>query len=447
MKNKITFSYAKLAFALALPTMIQQFITAFGNLVDNLMIGVNGKDAINAVGASGQIFFVVMLIGFGVSAGVGVFIAQQYGSQKYEQMHYTFLIGIISVVAIGVVSAVVVYTFKGTFIGFFTKVESQHILSYDYLKIIVFTYPIFLISIVIAGAYRSCGNTIVPMIAGVIAIVINTTLNFLLINGNFGAPALGVQGAAIATLVARCIELLILIIIMERKHMPFRPKILDVFKIPFSLVVKIYKKALPLMMNEFLWGFGTVIIMGFYGSRNADDYTSVQMAYTTANLLFVVMSGFATAVGILVGQELGRQKLIEAKKHSEMLIQLALLTGLIVVGLAFILSFITPNLYNVSDEIRNNSANILRVIALFFPVYMILVTFFFVLRAGGDTTGVLIMDSLIMWICSIPLIFILTTYTAIPLILIFILVQCVDFIKLIAAVIIYRKYEWLKTLV
>lgn len=447
MENKITYSYIKMVFTLALPVMIQQFVTAFASLIDNLMVGTNGKDAINAVGASGNIFFVIMLLGYGVSNGVGIYLAQQYGSKEYKGMHHTFLIGIIVSLFIGVASAIVVYAFKPSLINIFTRVDSQHLLAYEYLKIAVFTYPVILVSISISGAYRRCGNTFLPMVAGVVAIVVNTILNYLLINGNFGFPELGVKGAAIATLIARIVEFIILLVIMEKKHMPFRPKFLDLFTIPKSLFLKVMNTSIPLTLNEFLWGLGMTFMMALYGYKTADNYTSVQMAYTTANLLFVVMSGFATAVSVLIGQELGRNELDGAKIHSIMLNKLAVFTGVLMFLIAIILSFITPNFYNVSDVIKDDSANILRIIGLYFPVYIITATLFFTLRSGGDVLGVLIVDGFFMWVVAIPMAFIFNRFFSLPIVLTFFIVQSSDIIKLIFINFRYKKYYWVKKLI
>lgn len=447
MKNKLTYDYVKMVFKLALPVMIQQFITAFASLVDNLMVGSNGKDAINAVGASGNIFFVVMLIGYGISNGVGIFLAQQYGSKQFQGMHYTFLIGIIGALLLGIISAGFVLNFKELLINIFTRVDAQHLLAYDYLEIAIFTYPIILVSMSIAGAYRRCGNTFLPMVAGVIAITINTGLNYLLINGNLGFPALGVSGAAIATLIARVIELIILIIMMEIKHMPFRPKFTDIFKIPLNTVKQVVTKSIPLTVNEFLWGFGMTTLMALYGLKSADNYTAVQIAYTTANLLFVVMAGFATSVSVLIGQELGRNDLEGARTHSHMLNKLSIITGMIVLCLAFILSFIVPNFYNVSAEIKNNTANILRIMAIYFPIYIITANLFFTLRAGGDVKGVLFVDGGFMWFVAIPIAYFMNSYISLPVVLTFLIVQSSDILKLFVIFKRYKKGLWIKKLI
>ncbi|MFV0499217.1 MAG: MATE family efflux transporter [Bacilli bacterium] len=447
MGDKLTFNYTKNVFKLALPVMVQQFITAFASLIDNLMVGVNGKDAINAVGASGNIFFVIMLLGYGISNGVGIFLAQQYGSKQYKGMHYVFLIGIIGAIIIGLTSSVFVFGFKEFLINLFTRVETQHDLAYQYLSIAVFTYPIILVSISIAGAYRRCGNTVLPMISGVISIIINTCLNYLLINGNLGFPSLGVSGAALATLIARSIELIILIIMMEKRHMPFRPNFKDIFKIPISSIKKVLSASIPLTLNEFLWGLGQTTLMALYGIKHADNYTAVQMSYTTANLLFVVMSGFATSVSILIGQDLGKNDFVGAKNHSILLVKLSILTGIGVLILTLLLSFITPNFYNVSADIRQNSANILRIMAFYFPIFILTATLFFTLRAGGDVIGVLAVDGCFMWCICIPIAFVVNNYLPLSIVISFLLVQSSDILKLLVIRFRYSKGYWIKKIV
>ncbi len=447
MENKLTFKYMKKVFILALPVMLHQLILAFANLVDNIMIGSNGKHAINAVGVSNQIFFVILLLGFGISNGAGVYIAQQFGSKKFKQMHHTFIIGIISAILLGIISAIFVTVFKEVIFSRFTTVAIQQELGFEYLQIAVFAYPLVLISTMIGGAYRSCSNTVTPMIAGVIAICVNTFLNFLLINGNFGAPALGVQGAAIATVAARCIELAVLLIIMKYKHMPFIPKFKDFFNVPFTLVKKVYKTSIPLSTNEFLWGLGYTTIMSFYGIRSADDYTIIQIASTTAGLLFTVMSGFSTAVAILVGQDLGKGAIENAKIHAKLLAKLSVIVAIVITFIAFMLSFIIPEFYNIDSEMKAASANVLRIVGLYFPVYNLTTTYFFILRSGGDAKGVLMIDALFMWLVAVPYAYAAIMYVPLSIPIVYIIVQSSDLIKLVISYLRYKQNKWVKTLI
>lgn len=447
LQTKLTKTFTKGVFILAAPVMLQQLISAFASLVDNLMVGSLGKDAIVSVGASNQVFFVVLLLGFGIGEGASIFIAQQFGSKKFHEMHYTFLIGLIFGGLVGILGAIGVFYFQDLLISQFTNEPQQITLASEYISIAVFSYPLILINIVIGSAYRSCGNTVVPMIAGVTAIISNTILNLILIFGLFGAPAMGVAGAATATVISRVLELLFLSIFMQVRHMPFVPKLRDVFTIPFALVKTVILKSLPLIGNEFLWGLGTTTLMAFYGTRSSSDYASIQIAYTTANLLFVVMSGFAVAVSILIGQELGKSELDKARYHSKLLIQLSILTGLCVSIIAVALSFITPHFYDVSNEIQQLSANILRVMAIFFPLYILSTTFFFIMRAGGDVLGVILMDALYMWIIVIPVAFLVINYTAIPIVFAYMIVQSTEIFKCLIGLYRYKTGKWVKNLV
>ncbi|MGL4589464.1 MAG: MATE family efflux transporter [Mycoplasmatales bacterium] len=445
--EKLEYKYIKMVFLLAAPVMLQQFLGASATLIDNLMVGTLGADAINAVGASGQIFFVIMLIGFGITEGTSIFIAQQFGSKKFHEMHLTFVIGIIMSVSIGIIGSVAVLLFQETFIGFFTREPAQQALAFEFLKIIVWMYPLSLSSMMIGSAYRSCGQTKIPMIAGIISIATNTMINYLLIAGMFGFPALGVRGAAIATVLAKLLELVILIVIMKRNHMPFMPEFMDFFKVPLNLVKEVTKKTIPLITNEFLWGFGMTTLMALYGAKSAEDYTSVTIAYTTANLLFVVLGGFAVSVSILIGQELGRGAMAEAKRNSIRLFEIGLITGLTVSVIAVILSFVVPDFFSVSEEIKQTAARIMQVIALVFPLYVISATSFFILRAGGDVKGVLMMDSGIMWFVVIPLAIVVVKFTDLNIVTTYLIVQSIEIVKTVIGFWRFKTGIWLKKIV
>lgn len=446
-------SFIKKVIIISMPIMFQQLITSFAQLIDNLMVGSLGAEAIAGVGSANMIYFVIMFMGFGISEGVGIYIAQMFGAKKNQDMAHVYIIGIYFAILLSSLSMLLVYTNGSNLLELFIKTDTQagiDSLRYglNYLNIIAIGYPIMLFNIVIGSCFRSIGRVNMPMYAGVTGIIINTSLNYILIYGNLGFEPMGVSGAALATLIARMIEFILLILFMYTIKVDFRPSINQFFTVPKKLMIMVARKVAPLTANEFMWGFGQASVMALYGSRGVDILTSVQITSTLSNMLFVVMSGFSVAVSILIGHRLGENKLELARIDAKKLTLLGFNTGFIMLLIAIILSSCLPFLYQtVDDSILVLSQKFLIVIGCFFPLYMVTGTCFFTLRAGGDTKGVFLMDGLFMWAVTIPLCFILVTYTNLPILLIYILVNSMEFCKTFLGLRRINKGLWLKNIV
>ncbi len=450
---KLDISFSKKVFIIALPIIIQQMIMALAQLVDNLMVGSLGEASIAGVGASNMLFSIVLYLGFGIIEGCSIFSAQHYGAKQYDNLKHTFVVSVYFALLLGILSTIIVAIGNEFFIGIFingdTNVSTEALsLGIKYTKVAVFSYLFLSLSTSIGSSFRAIGQTKVPMIAGIVAIITNTTLNYLLIFGNFGFPTLGVVGAAYATIISRVVEVIILTVFMFIMKVEFLPKFKHFITIPKELYISITKKVIPLTINEFAWSFGRASIMAYYGARSAEEFAAVQISNTMANLLFVAMSGFAVAVSVVIGQELGRGNLDEAKKSSNKLLTLGFYTSLLIMFVGFILVYILPLFYNsVSDQTMFLARMFLITMALFFPIYLVTATIFFTLRAGGDARGVLIMDGIYMWVITVPVTGILVTYTPLSILVIYIIMQFFDVIKLVLASIIYKRYNWLKKIV
>ncbi len=446
MKKYFDKLFFKSALVIAMPIVIQQLVTSLAQLVDNIMVGTINGQAIAGVGAVNSIFFVLMTATFGISEGASIFIAQQFGANKKGKMANSLAISFSIIFVMAGICLTLINTFDEQLLRLFIHGNSEEALtalSYglDYLNVLVWGYWLLMINTVIGSAFRAIGKTKIPMMAGVVAVITNTSMNFILI------PILGVKGAAIATILSRVIEFSILLYTLKFRQQAFVFNLESFTTIKLEQFKQMIAKMVPLTANEALWGLGTSTLMAFYGARSITDLASVQITYTIANILFVAMSGFGVAVAVLIGQKLGRDEFDKAIENSRKLMALAVVIGFIFLLLAQVIALVIPGLYgNVDPLIQEQSANLLRIIGLVYPIYVMTVTFFFTLRAGGDTMGVLIMDAGTMWGISIPVGFILVNFTSAPLYMIFIGVQSFEIIKMTIGYYRYRKHNWVQNI-
>lgn len=440
------FKFYKKVLLVALPVMFQQFITTFGQLIDNLMVGTIGAEAISAVSASNSIFFVVMLMMFGVSEASSIFIAQYYGAGNEMKQKHAFFIGIIMSLFLVVLSMAFIKANDTLLLSFYLNSEQSINLGVGFINIVIFSYLFFALNTAIGSGFRAVGLPKIPMIAGITAIVINTILNFCLITGFGFFPELGIQGAAIATVISRIVETLFLLIMMKKDNTSFNITKHSLRSLTFSEAKEVVKKALPLTANEALWAFGMSFILAQYGFDNEAEFASVSIANTISSMFYVVMSGFAVAASILIGHELGKNKIEQAKKNAKKMLYLCVYVGFAVTILYVSVSFFVPYLYNVTDEIRIESRNVMIIQALYFPIYMVCATCFFIMRAGGDSLSVLLFDSLVMVLLAVPMSYLLARFTDFDVELKYTIVESVNIIKVFLGLYFIRKAKWAKNL-
>lgn len=453
MKNTAIY---KRALALAVPMMIQNGITNAVGLVDNLMVGSLGTEAFTAVSIVGQLIFVFNLAIFGGMSGPGIYGAQYFGQKNTEGFRGT--IRVKHWIGIGVLLAgLAVFIFGGEFlIGLYLKGESSDIdpvltmsLAKSYLSVMLWGLPPFVITQIYAGSLRETGASLKPMVAGVASVVVDIVFNFLLIYGKFGFPKLGVRGAAIATVMSRFVEALIVIMwaFIARKKHDFLIGLYKTMLVPKDTALKIIKKSLPIFFNEFLWAGSIAVLTQCYSQRSLDIVAGMNISNALCNMLNVVFIALGNAVGILVGQTLGASRYNEAKTEA---FKLMWFTG----GVSFVLTAVLisisgafPNCYDTTAEVRSFATCFIVITALFFPLQGFLNALYFTLRSGGKTLVTFLFDSVFSWVVSVSAAFLLCTFTTLPIMPIFAIVQALDFIKVTVGYILVKKGVWISNLV
>ena len=448
-------AFYKMVFMIALPLIIQNTITNFVNLLDNIMVGQMGTAQMSGVSVVNQLIFIFNLAVFGISSGAGVFTSQFFGSKDMDGVRQTMRYRLMASLVISAAFMVIVIPNQDGLIGMFLQAESAEdaaqYLAYGkkYLAIMLWGLPAFALSNAYAGTLREGKQTVVPMASGIIAVLVNLALNTTLIFGHFGAPALGVEGAAIATVVSRYVELAIVVLWthLNPKKCPYAPRLYKNMYIPMHLLKKLILKGIPLMMNEILWSFSFTFMNQRYATCDAGVLAAMNITSVINMLANVVTFSLGNVTGILLGQMLGAGEPKEKiRDESRKLIFLALVSGTVFGALLMATAPFFPKLYNTTDSIRSLATSMIVILALFKPAMGLVHSCYNTIRAGGKTFLTFINDSGFMWFVNVPLVFCLTVFTDLPFLTIYFLGQTPELLKLVMSFIILKGDGWMQNL-
>ena len=433
------------ALMLALPNIIQQLVTNFSQMVDNIMVGRLQEIAIAGVTITNQIFFIFMIVLLGLGATGGIFISQYRGARNDEKITEVFRVVILFAVLVGIIFFLMLTFMPEVILGIFARDQATIDSALSYLQYIKYTFLIFPISMAIAASYRYISLVKIPMYVSMVTVVISMSLNYVLIYGHFGFPALGVPGAGIATLVARLVEVTIYIILTFKLVTPIRLSIKKAFTFESYVIKEYVKKGIGLVTNEFFWAFGLQMTIVIFTSRISDNIAAMSIAGVMTNLLFIGMGGMSVAVSIILGNSLGQGKFEQAKEDSKKLLKLCTLVGLTLGISVLIASYFITMLYDISPETLTTARLIILATTVFSWLYYLNAGLFFAIRTGGDTKSVLIMDSGFMWLVVIPGALIIGKFVPF-MALHYFLVQLIDLLKLALARHMYKRDNWLNNL-
>lgn len=444
------------AMAIAVPMMIQNGITNAVGLVDNVMVGSLGTEAITAVSIVGQLIFVFNLAVFGGLSGPGIYGAQYYGQKNTEGFRQTVRIKHWIGLAV-LITGLLVFIFGGDFlIDLYLKGESKDIdpvLTVEkakrYMNIMLWGLPPFVITQIFAGSLRETGSAVKPMIAGVVSVVVDIVGNWLLIYGNLGFPKMEERGAALATVIARFAELAVIIILMystKEKH-EFLKGLYRKLTIPRDIAAKIIKKGLPIFFNELMWAAAIAFLTQIYSHRGIEIVAGLNISNALCNLLNVVFVSLGNAVGIIIGQTLGASQYERAKKEAFALMWFTGGVSAVMTVILVLISGVFPNAYDTTAEVKEYATQFIIVTALFFPVQGFLNALYFTLRSGGKTLVTFLFDSVYSWVIGVPAAALLCTFTDIPILAVYAIVQAADLIKVAIGCVLINKGVWVSNIV
>ena len=446
--------YKKVAF-IALPIMIQNGITNFVNLLDNIMIGRVGTEQMSGVSIVNQFLFVMLLCLFGIVSGAGILGAQYYGKRDIEGVRNVMRIKLVISFTVMALAVVALILFDDTLIGLYLKDGSdvgdlaatlEH--GKTYLAIMLFGLPPLAVEMSYSSTLRESGETRVPMVASMIAILINLGLNYVLIFGKLGAPELGVAGAAIATVISRYVQVTLVIVYSHThtKKNPYFAGLYRHFGFPGKLFGKVIVLSAPLMLNETLWAAGTAAVNTCYAERGLSVVAAINIESTVYNIVNFVFIAMGDALAIVVGQQLGAGEIEEAKESATKIIVLDVLCAAGGALIMFGLSWVFPDFFNTYDEVKDIARTIIRLTALFMPIHGLLHALYFAIRSGGKTLITFLFDSAYLWAIVFPVGYVLSHFTGLSIALLFVCCQALDIFKVIAGLLIYRSGIWARSL-
>ncbi len=449
-------AFYKMVLTVVIPIIIQNGITNFVGMLDNIMVGRVGTEQMSGVAITNQLMFVFNICVFGAVSGAGIFTAQFYGCDNNKGIRDTFRFKIISCAAICVIGLLVFAIWGEDLIQMYLHGDNIEgslaaTLGYakDYLWIMLLGIIPFTIVQAYAGTLRECGETMLPMKAGIFAVLVNLLFNYILIFGKFGAPVMGVTGAAIATVISRFAELLV-VVLWTHKHtdrFPFMIGAYHSMRIPGTLALNILKTGMPLLVNEALWSAGMAGLMQCYSVRGIDVVAGMNISTTISNLFNVIYISLGNAVAIIIGQLLGAGRMEEAKDSDRKLIFFSVVSCVAVGLVLAAVSPYFPMLYNTSEEVRRLATWFICVAALCMPLYSCTNATYFTLRSGGKTMITFFFDSGFVWVVSIPVAYLLSRYTQTPIVLLYLICQSLELIKSAIGLILVKKGVWIHNIV
>lgn len=444
------------AMAIAIPMILQNLITNFVSMLDNIMVGQIGTAPMNGVSIANQLIFVFNITVFGGVSGASIFGTQFFGKKDKEGQKYTFRFRIIMAIVLIMVFASVFYFAGQSLLSLFISENDEAILrtetlnyGMEYLRIMLVGLIPFAIGQAYASVVRECGETKIPMIASMSAIGVNLVLDYGLIFGKLGMPCLGVKGAAIATVVAKTVEALVVIIWthVNTEKISCAQGLYKSMRIPASLAGKIVAKGLPLLCNEFLWSLGMSVIAQCYSVRGLTVVGARNIAGTMINLFNVFFVQMGAAIGIIVGAKLGANKLEEARADADKLnfFSVAVTAGMTLIMIP--VAYVFPMFYNTESEIRTLATFFIIIQAIAMPMWSYTNACYFILRSGGRTGITFLFDFVYTWVVMIPLAFALANFTSLEIHLLYVVVTFSELIKVVVGFFMVKSGVWVRNIV
>lgn len=449
--------FYKYVLYLAVPMIIQNAITSFVSFLDNIMVGQIGTEQMSGVAIVNQLMFVFNICIFGGVSGAGIFGTQFYGKGDYEGQKYAFrfkmytsaLIAGIALCLFGFCSTQLIslYLSDSGSVGDITLALKY---GKEYLAVMMVGLVPFALSQTYISSIRETGQTFVPMLAGVIAVITNLILDYILIFGIGDIiPAMGVSGAAIATVIARFVECII-VVVWTHTHADKNPYIVGAYAspvIPKNIFKGIFIKGTPLMLNEMLWASGMAVIVQCYAVRGLEVVAAQNISSTITNLFNIIYIQLGSCISIVVGQLLGAGKIEEARDADNKMIFFSVGCCVVVSAIMVVVGRFFPSIYNTEESIKELARVFILISALVMPLCAFSHCSYFTLRSGGKTGITFIFDSVYTWVVMIPFAYILANHTTLPIITVFFLVQFTEIIKVTIGFFMVKSGVWLQNIV
>lgn len=449
--------FYKMVCVMALPMIIQNFITNFVSFLDNIMVGRVGTEQMSGVAIVGNMIFIFNLALFGGYSGAGIFSAQYFGKGDHKSVGQAMRYKLYLAVILFAAALFIFVKFDEPLIRLFLSSSGEQVgdieatLQYgrEYLRVMLIGLFPYAVSQMYATTLRETGHTVLPMIAGITAVFVNLFFNYVFIFGHFGAKAMGVVGAAIATNISRFVELAIVVLathLQSDKH-KFIKGFYRSAKIPLPLVREITVKGMPLLLNEVMWSLGTIMLIQSYSTRGLAVVAAFNISSTVSNLFNIVFFAIGSAISIVVGPMLGAGEIEKAKDTARKMIVLSVMTCFVIGALFILAAPYIPLIYKTEEAVRALATKLMIAAALAMPIHSFNHSCYFTIRTGGKTLITMLFDSVFTWVVLIPLAYILTRYTSFDIVAIYYIILFSESIKSVIGYAMVKSGTWAKNMV
>lgn len=448
--NRLLFNdknFYKTMLKLSLPIVAQNLILSSLNLVDNIIIGGLNAVAIAAVGLANQYFFLLNLVLFGICSGSSIFIAQFWGNRDIKNIKRVLGLSLITGVTASAIFTVLGLIFPRQILKLFSNDADVIKMGSDYLRIIVFSYVLSAVSFSYSFALRSIRQVKTPMYVSAVALVINTFLNYSLIYGMFGLPRLGIRGSAIGTLIARTVEMTLLLFIVYKNKLPIAASFKELFDLPREFVKRFYKITSPVILNESVWALGVSIYSVVYAHMGTDVIASTTISSTVERIIWVIFLGLGNACAIMIGNKIGEGKEDEIFLYAKRFIVINPLSAAVMGVIVYFISPVFLMAYNISPTVLEFARKNLIVFSIFLAFRAFNFTSIVgILRSGGDTTFSLLMDLGGVWLVGIPMAYLGGILLKLPIYYVYAMVSCEEVFKVILGLPRILSKKWINNL-
>lgn len=389
---------------IALPIMLQQFVFAALNMLGVMFVGQKGETSVAAVGLAGQVAFLLNLVHFGIVSGAAMFTAQFWGKQDIPNLRRVLGLCLMFALSASTIFFSISQFAPEWFMRIYSTDEAVIKLGADYVRTFSWTFLFMAVSASYVLVMRSTGNVKTPAIISVGTLALNTVLSYALIFGYLGLPEMGIQGVAIAAVIARALECGFLLFVTYARKLPVAASIKELTDFDLAFAVKVIKPMLPVILNELFWSLGITTYNIIYGRMGTASIAAINIVSSIEQMAFVIFMSIGSATSVLVGNRIGAGKEDEAYVYAGHSLGIGVAGG-ILTGL-FLQLIKTPilSLYNVSPEVLQNASYIINIVSVFLWVRINNMTIVVgVLRAGGDTKFSMFLDGIIIWIVGVPL--------------------------------------------
>lgn len=432
---------------IALPIIAQQLTFSVLNLLGVVFVGQKGDASVAAVGLAGQIAFLLNLVHFGIISGAAMFTAQFWGKRDLPNLRRVLGLCLLLAIAASLIFFALAQLFPSQILRIYSRDAEVIALGTDYIRTFSWTFLFFAITFSYALVMRSTGNVILPTVVSIGALAISTFLSYSLIFGRFGLPELGIQGAAVAAVIARFLECITLLAVIYGTKAPVAASLRELTGFDRAFLGRVIKPMLPVILNELFWSLGITTYNIIYGRMGTQAYAAINIVSTIEQVLFVIFIGVSNATSVLVGNRIGAGKEEEAYVYAGRSLGIGMAGGVLLGLVLQLVKGPVLSLYKVSPEVIENAGYIISVVSLFLWIRVNnMTTVVGILRAGGDTRFSLFLDGLIIWIVGVPMTYLGAFVFDLPVYLVYLCAMSEEATKWVLGLRRYFSRKWINNL-